>query len=559
MKKIVALLLVICMVFGLVACKKKPVETPDGTTGSQAATQGGSNNNQGGSNNNQGGSENNDATTGTEGNSGNGGSSDSGNSDSGNANIGGGGDMGGGIIGTGYTGETLGNDGGAGLGGSGNAEITSNDDLINPAFAGKTLQVYGFSSAQYDYIEDMGKGNYIWMVRAAIDEWSALNKVSIVFEGDYDQNSILGAINSGAKPDVMLDCNRFPLVANTGLLRAFTDAEYKQLADTCGEMYLDMLKIGDKSYGVNMPWSGNSLFYYNETMFQDYGVKTPTEYYKEGTWNWDNMMKCLEEITKDLDGDGEFDTYGSGAANTQRLILCHEYNLLADGTLTHNIDSQMYRDYLDMMWEGESSKVLGAYSDCNIATSPRPGTHIGDAEWYNFEHLYQEIANGDIIKTIMIPTYTGEYKNEIMQFTPAFMGIFTTCDENEAALSLLTYILRVGMRYMSEYSCGLYGCGYEGIRGVTEYSLGWRTNFQDICEERKENFDALGEDWDQKAWDMMYEDILECDAKIPWWFPNVGNGESTDTSQMPPASKQPIIKAETDAFCEAYNNLYANK
>ena len=64
--------------------------------------------------------------------------------------------------------------------------LLSNDDLINPAFAGKTLQVYGFSSAQYDYIEDMGKGNYIWMIRAAIDEWAALNNVKIVFEGDYD-------------------------------------------------------------------------------------------------------------------------------------------------------------------------------------------------------------------------------------------------------------------------------------------------------------------------------------------------------------------------------------
>ncbi len=278
------------------------------------------------------------------------------------------------------------------------------------------------------------------------------------------------------------------------------------------------------------------------------------------------MVACKKKPVETPDGttgsqsanQGGVENNQGGSSNTQRLILCHEFNLLADGTLTHNIDSQMYRDYLDMMWEGESSKVLGAYSDCNIATSPRPGTHIGDAEWYNFEHLHQEIENGDIIKTIMIPTYTGEYKNEIMQFTPAFMGIFATCDENEAALSLLTYILRVGMRYMSEYSCGLYGCNYEGIRGVTEYSLGWRETFQEVCEERKENFEAL-EDWDQEAWDMMYQDILACDAKIPWWFPDVSSGESTDTSQMPPASKLPVILAETDALCEAYNSMYVNK
>ena len=342
-----------------------------------------------------------------------------------------------------------------------------------------------------------------------------------------------------------------------GIVRAFTDAEYEQLASTCGDLYLEMLSMGGKCYGFNMPWAGNSLFYYNKTMFEEYGVKSPAEYYKEGNWTWETMYKCLEEITKDLDGDGNFDTYGSGAANTQRLILCNEYDFLADGSLTHKVDTQMYRDYLDMMWEGETSGVLGTYSDCNIATSPRPGTHIGDAEWYNFEHLNQTIANGDVIETIMIPTYTGSYDTEYVQFTPNFMSIFTTCDENEAALSLLTYILRVGMRYMSEYSCGLFGCSYEGIRGVTEYSLGWRQNFQDVCEERLENFEAL-EDWDQELWDMMYEDILTCKPKIPMWYPDLGTS-SGDTSELPPASKLPIILADTEAFVDAYNSMYVNK
>ena len=555
MKKIVALLLVICMVFGLVACKKKPVETPDGTTGSQAATQGGSNNNQGGSDNNQGGSENNDATTGTEGNSGNGGSSDSGSSDSGNANLGGGGDMGGGIIGTGYTGGTLSNEGGSGLGGSGNAEITSNDDLINPAFAGKTLQVYGFSGAQYDYIEDMGKGNYIWMVRAAIDEWAALNKVNIVFEGDYDQNTLLGAINSGAKPDVLLDCSDFPVTANMGIVRALTDAEYKQLADTCGNLYLDMVSFKGKSYGFNMPWAGNTLFYYNKTMFEDYGVKTPKEYYKEGNWTWETLEECLNAITKDLDGDGAMDTYGSGTLGS--LFSPYRFIEAADGSLSHTYGSEKHLRYLELTYAGEVSGMFGAYSDCTIATSPRPGTHLGDAEWYNFEHLNQTLVNGDVVETIFPPTYDGTTNGVRMQYTPAYMSIFTTCDEPEAALSLMTYILRVGMRYMSEYSCGLYGCNYEGIRGVTEYSLGWRTNFQAICEERKENFDALGEDWDQEVWDKMYADIMKCDGYISISYPG-DTAAVPDTEGLPPASALPIIKDAGDSFCEHFNSMYLN-
>ena len=565
MKKFIALLLVLCMVAGLVACKK-PAEPNDGTTGSQSANQGGSNNNQGGSNNNQGGS-NNQATTGTEGGSDNGGSdnggSDNGGSDNGGGaqTPGGGGNMGGGIIGTGYTGETLSATGGIGLGGEIVNDFTNNDDLINPAFAGKTIQIYGYSSAQYDYIEDMGKGNYIWMMRAAIDEWAALNHVTVQFLGDYDQNAILGAINSGEKPDMLIECQEFPLPANMGLLRPFTDEEYALLAKTCGNVYLDMIEYKGKSYGVQKPWSGNHLLYYNETMFEDYGVKTPAEYYKEGQWTWDNFYKCMEEMSKDLDGDGVFDTYGCGWANVEWMYIPYSYNEAEDGTISHNFNIDMYRKLRQMLYDGDAAGIIGGYSDCNISTYPRPAMHVGDAEWYNFEHLLQETASGDIIRTIFQPTYQAGDEGRRLLYTQEYMSLFKTCDEVEACMSLLQYILRCGMRYMAEYSLGMYGCKYEGIRGVTEYSLGWRTNFQAVVEERIENKEAWGDVWDQKLWDMMYEDILKCEAKIGRSYPEVGEGGATadEINELPPASAMPLIIAAADSFCKAYNDLYINK
>lgn len=511
MKKLIALLLVLCMVLSLAACGK-PADDTTGTGESQSANAGNSDNKKPG------------------------------------------GDMGGGIIGDGYTGDTLANVGSEGLAGAIENIPTTNDDLINPDFKGKTIQIYGYSGAEFDYIDDMGKGSYIWMVRAAIDEWAALNDVTIVFEGDYDQNAILGAINSGEKPDVILGGNRFPLMANMGIIRALTDEEYKQISGTCGTLYTDMMMHKGECYGFNQPWSGNSLFYYNKTMFEEYGVKTPKEYYLEGNWNWETYIECMKAVTKDLDGDGKFDTYGTGT-NYLSWVTFEEAE---DGSLSHLILSDTYKEAYEISYQGAQDGWKGAYADCTIATSPRPMTHMGDSEWYNFEHLNQTLVNGDVIETIFPPTKDGTTNDFQLQYTPAYISIFSSCDENEAVLAMLTYILRVGMRYMSEFSCGLYGCDYEGIRGVTAYSLGWRENFQEIVEQRLADFDAL-EDWDQEAYDKLYKDILAVDGYIAHYYPGWEDLQNNkDTAGLPPASALPILAAKYDAFCTNYNNLYLN-
>ena len=493
MKKLVALLLVLCMAVSLVACGN-PDSGKDGTTGSTNATTG---NNNGGNSGNNGGS----------------------------------------------------------------SASKNNDDLINPEkFGGKTLQLYGFSSAAFEDIEEMGYGSYIWMMRAAIDEWAYLNNVTIVFEGDYEQNALLGAINSGAKPDMFLHCDKFPAVANLGITRELTEDEYNQLASICGNSYLDMMNYKGKSHGVNYPWSGMSLFYYNKTMFEEYGEKTPKEYYMEGNWTWETMEKCLEAITKDLDSDGKKDTYGSGWI--WNLANQLQTKIDVDGKMLLMLDDpkceEMYRKWLDMEYKGYNvTGALGAYGDCDVATTPRPGTHIGDAELYNYAHLNQTLVNGDVIETIPTPLY--DYNtSRLTGVTPAFMSILSTCDESEATLALMSYILRVGMAYMDEFSVGLFECDYEGMRGATEYSQGWKDNFADIVAERQEEFDAL-EDWDAELYEKMSAEI-SASTKFTGGSTAVpaDNSIQNDVKDLPSASAYPIIYNKYKAIVDKYNSLYAN-
>ena len=82
--------------------------------------------------------------------------------------------------------------------------------------------------------------------------------------------------------------------------RELTEDEYNELAAICGNKYLDIFSYKGDSYGVNYPWSGNTVFYYNKTMFEEYGVKTPTEYYMEGNWNWDTCLEIAQKCTDEI-------------------------------------------------------------------------------------------------------------------------------------------------------------------------------------------------------------------------------------------------------------------
>ncbi len=441
------------------------------------------------------------------------------------------------------------------------SKITNNDDCINPeAFGGKTLELYGFSSAAYDEIEDMGYGNFIWMMRAAVDEWAKLNNVTIKFEGDYDQNTLMGAINSGEKPDLLLHCDHFPTVAALGLVRELTDEEVAKLSETCGMYYLDMMKYKEGYYGVNYPWSGCSLFYYNKTMFEEYGEKTPKEYYMEGNWTWDTMESCLKAVTKDLDGDGKMDTYGNGypyRGLTEGII----YTENSDGKLELVMETtgrEKYMRFLEIVYDGYNvDKFLGEYGNATVSTNPRPATHIGDAEPYNFSHVLQYITNGDVIEAIPIPSYNKDTELKV-RYTPAFMSILTTCDEPEATLSLMTYILRVGMRYMNDYSLGLYKCSYEGMRGATDYSAGWIDNFAWVVEERQAEFATLQEDWDQEMYEKMLKDLqTTTDISIFRYYPG-GVTTVDENKNLPAASAFPLDLQKYKTFVDNYNNMYAN-
>ena len=438
----------------------------------------------------------------------------------------------------------------------------SNDEYVNPEkFGGKTLQIYGCSSITYDDIENMeGEGTFVWMMRAAIADWAALNNVTISYEGGYNPSTILGAINSGDKPDLLLMNQEIPGAANLGIADKFSDDEKKAIADIIGEPLLNACNYKGASHGLILPWSGATWVRYNETMFENYGVKSPIDYYKEGNWTWETMEDCFESVTKDFEGNGKIDKSDTYGCSTLIMMMePYQYEEKEDGTLVSLIEtSEYFRRYAEMRYKGvkETLSLAGPSNQrCTIVTTPRPATHIGDVEWYNFKHMYRFNDIGEKIKTAPLPVFSLDDPQRFTILTQQSLSIMSSCDEREATMSLICYMMKVGMRYMSDFSCGLYKCTYEPMRGACDYSKDYLARLAEIIQERRAEFAEL-EDWDQETYEKMVADMLKSDTIVRRRYTGKQN-LSSKLSELPPASSLPLAAASQKAWLDKYNSLYA--
>ena len=440
----------------------------------------------------------------------------------------------------------------------------SNAAYINPEkFAGKKLQIAGLNGDSFNDLDNMGKGTYNWMIRAAIADWAALNQVEVTFECGYSSTDILSAVNSGTKLDLMFGANAHGELCNQGITQGFTKEQYDEIVKICGPKFVDCLNYKGASYGVIYPWTGNTLIYYNRTMFEQYGAKTPAEYFMEDNWNWSTFETVLESVTRDFNGNGkmdENDTFGIGATIKHISPPATSQDPVT-GKVTGIIGTNpMYKVYLDLMYKGRWQTLSVAQKGTHYITTtstPRCLVMAGDCEWYNFEHLYKTLENGDVIEVTIPPEYTvGDIKQHV-KFTSRFMSLLSSCDEPEAAFSLLCYVLKVGLRYISDFSCGLYKNEYDGIQGASEWSKGWKEKFEAICEDRRAAFAEI-EDWNQEHYEKMIKKMFAEDTYVTGAAAYTGSVSKVSVTNLPSASAIPLLVAEQDAWIAKYNELYAN-
>ena len=433
----------------------------------------------------------------------------------------------------------------------------------NPAFSGKTLEIYGMGTNEsYNHDDWDGIGNYLWMQRAAVVEWADLNNVNVKFMGSYSQTQIQAAMTSREKPDLLFHTNMFPGIANAGLPAAFTQAEYDKLAAICDNTWLDMMTYGTQKVGLVLPWTGTMMCYYNKTMFDEYEVKTPKEYFDEGQWTWENFEKCMIEMTKDKDSDGEIDTYGLPGDSWGNLVNPWAYN--DKGELISTIDEPWMRDFFQMKYDAFTVKEITVAHKNNIQKNviyPMFAMQLSDCETYRFEHLYQTIANGNELEVVPVPEWVGENGQKLnnTKVTQACVSLAVSCDERELAVDCLSYLLKCGLKYISDTSFGAIPCEYDGIQGYCEYSNTWKELFTEACSDRRGDYEDLLERNPDAAEHIVniHNYLSKRDKYIYGTYSGVTALTSySEIAKMPPNSSIPAIREKYQAQLNTYNDIY---
>jgi len=441
---------------------------------------------------------------------------------------------------------------------------------VNSKYKGKTLEIYGLGTDDSEYytnmqtiIDNESTKIYPHVERAAIVEWAAMNGVNIVFKGDYNQNTVMAAINAGEKPDVVFQSNQFESLALNGLAASLTSSEYKKLAEVVGEGFLDLCKFGSKNLGFVRPWTGTHMLYYNVDMFTEYGVKTPKEHFLEGTWTWDTFLETMVAMTKDTNGDSKIDTYGLNGDSWGFAFDFWKTN--AKGELVSVIDEPYVKDFIALKYNAWSVKKCTIAGQNKIQTNvinPMFAMQISDCEPYNWQHLYQEIPNGNRLEVAPAPEWRGE-NGETMgktKITQSAIHLFATCDEREAAIDMLVYVAKCVFKYVSDYSLGTVDCEYEGLQGTTDYSKACMDALEKINASRTKKLKALGDNYDAEYVTKLNKYLDERGYTIT---PVNGDASSpmgyAEVTQMPPESSIPAIKGKYENSLKTFNSLYINK
>ena len=120
-------------------------------------------------------------------------------------------------------------------------------------------------------------------------------------------NTLISKIASGNSPDVFVSdtgTNSFPL--SLQIAAPINKVSSVDLNDPrWDKTLLDTATIDGNVYLVNAlgsPWTGSNLLYFNKSVFEENGFKTPADYYEEGNWTWDTLLKCAKDI-KSLGSD----------------------------------------------------------------------------------------------------------------------------------------------------------------------------------------------------------------------------------------------------------------
>ena len=226
---------------------------------------------------------------------------------------------------------------------------------------------------------------------------------TVVAWNDF-KNQFLTMVTSGNVPDTCgIPDETFLKWVSKGLLQPL-DSYINMQDGGWSKAVWDAYSWKGQHYGVNGDGGVTPLFcIYNASLFKAKGVKTPMEYYKEGTWNFNNFKKTCIAMT-----------YGNvtGASVSWRYLL-H----LCNGNTVVSVDSK-------------NGKVTNNLADKTAVTATELLVELRRGNYVSFESPFEPFGNGEMAMVLERPwniigqfdLYNTTMKNAEIEIAPLPKG-----------------------------------------------------------------------------------------------------------------------------------------
>jgi multiple sugar transport system substrate-binding protein len=217
---------------------------------------------------------------------------------------------------------------------------------------GNITILYHTAKEQYEETKAANPNAYdaVWETISQFEEQYG-GKVTVIAVPWGDQKStLISMVNAGDQVDVaQANDQNFPVYPLKKIVQPID--QYLDVNDSFwNSAVTNTFTFGGKPYAVGTS-AAPIVIYYNKTMFNNNGVKTPIEYYNEGNWTWDSFRDVAKQLTMDTDGDGKNDQFGFGwwdagfalfvGSNGKTVVSYNE-----DGSITANYDSENVKEAL---------------------------------------------------------------------------------------------------------------------------------------------------------------------------------------------------------------------
>jgi len=148
-------------------------------------------------------------------------------------------------------------------------------------------------------------------------------RVFYVPDPENVEEQMLSDMQAGTAPDVFQGCcAHFPIWAQKGYtldLRPYVKADLDQatIDDWDPAQYRSFFTKDGRQYGVPK-YHGALALYYNKDLFDEYGVDYPSD-----AWSMDQYLAAMKRLTRDRNGDGRIDLWGSMVDISWERIQMH--------------------------------------------------------------------------------------------------------------------------------------------------------------------------------------------------------------------------------------------